>query len=134
MLVPAPDPEAVRKNTLEELFRLRLPLPPSTFALVWDHGDLVELRPRDELEARAAILNVVLARSFGMSQEAAMGCRPALVSQGSTRSTAGMPGLAIVRSSHGAMMVSPATGRAGSPACACAASRASPPPAESPAR
>jgi Domain of unknown function (DUF4272) len=73
MLVPAPDPEAVRKNTLEELFRLRLPLPPSTFALVWDEGDMVELRPREELEARAAILNVVLARSFGMPQQAAMG-------------------------------------------------------------
>lgn len=73
MLVPAPDPEAVRANTLEELYRLRLPLPPSTFPLVWDADDLVELRPRAELEARAAILNVVLARCFGMSQQTAMG-------------------------------------------------------------
>lgn len=73
MLVPAPDPDAVRANTLEELYRLRLPLPPSTFPLVWDADDMVELRPRDELEARAAVLNVVLARSFGMPQQQAMG-------------------------------------------------------------
>ena len=73
MLVPAPDPEAVRANTLAELYRLRLPLPPSTFPLVWEVGDTVELRPREELESRAAILNVVLARSFGMPQQMAMG-------------------------------------------------------------
>jgi len=73
MLVPAPDPEAVRALTLEELYRLRMPLPPSNFPLVWDTGDRIALRSREELEARAAILTVVLARAFGMPSHRAMG-------------------------------------------------------------
>jgi Domain of unknown function (DUF4272) len=72
MTVPAPDPALVRAANVEELFRLRLPLPPSTFPLVWEPGDDVELRPVPELEARIAILNVVLARSFGMPSQLAM--------------------------------------------------------------
>jgi uncharacterized protein DUF4272 len=72
MIVPAPDPAAVRAANVEELYRLRLPLPPSTFPLVWEAGDEVELRPTPELEARIAILNVVLARSFGMPPRLAM--------------------------------------------------------------
>jgi hypothetical protein len=72
MTETAPDPRAVRAASLEAIYRLRLPLPPSTFPLVWEPGDAVELRPRAELEARAAILNVVLSRVFGMSGEAAM--------------------------------------------------------------
>jgi hypothetical protein len=70
--VPAPDPAAIRAANLDELYRLHLPLPPSTFPLVWEAGDDVELRPVPELEARTAILNVVLARSFGMPSRLAM--------------------------------------------------------------
>ena len=50
-----------------------MPLPPPKFPLVWEAGDTVELRPRQDLEARAAVLNVVLARCFGMPPELAMG-------------------------------------------------------------
>jgi hypothetical protein len=64
--VTAPDPQRVREASLEELHRLRLPLPPPDFPLVWEPGDQVELRPGEEIEARAAILNVVLARTVGM--------------------------------------------------------------------
>jgi hypothetical protein len=72
MIVPAPDPATVRARNVEELYRLRLPLPPSTFPLVWEPGDTVELRAVPELEARTAILNVVLARAFGMPSRLAM--------------------------------------------------------------
>lgn len=72
MIVPAPDPGLVRAASVEELYQLRLPLPPENFPLVWEPGDEVELRPTIEIEARAAILNVVLARCFGMPQQAAM--------------------------------------------------------------
>ena len=72
MIVPAPDPATVRTANLEELYRLRLPLPPSTFPLVWEPGDEVGLRPVAELEARTAILNVVLACSMGMPSRLAM--------------------------------------------------------------
>ncbi|HEX6871430.1 MAG TPA: DUF4272 domain-containing protein [Micromonosporaceae bacterium] len=73
MTVPAPDPHRVREASLDQLRRLELPLPPSNYPLVWEPGDTVELRPQAELEARTAILNVVLARCFGMPGEAAMG-------------------------------------------------------------
>ncbi|GAA2619228.1 hypothetical protein GCM10010399_57850 [Dactylosporangium fulvum] len=72
MSVTAPDPQRVREASLEELHRLRLPLPPPNFPLCWEPGDLVELRPGDEIEARAAVLNVVLARTVGMPPELAM--------------------------------------------------------------
>jgi hypothetical protein len=72
MIVPAPDPALIRAANLDELHRLRLPLPPTTFPLVWEAGDEVDLRPVPELEARTAILNVVLARSFGMPSRLAM--------------------------------------------------------------
>ncbi|WP_238008031.1 DUF4272 domain-containing protein [Dactylosporangium sp. AC04546] len=68
----APDPQRVRETSLEELHRLRLPLPPPNFPLCWEPGDTVELRPGPEIEARTAILNVVLARAFGMPPELAM--------------------------------------------------------------
>ena len=70
--VLAPDPAAVRTANLDELRRLGLPLPPDGFPLVWEPGDEVELRPVREIEARAAVLNVVMARCFGMPQELAM--------------------------------------------------------------
>ena len=72
MTIPAPDPRAVRDASLEELSRLGLPLPPPHFPLVWEPGDEVELRPTGEIEARIAMLHVVLARCFGMPPEAAM--------------------------------------------------------------
>ncbi|MEV4704158.1 DUF4272 domain-containing protein [Actinoplanes sp. NPDC049316] len=68
----APDPRAVRDASLDELERLALPLPPPSFPLVWEPGDGVELRPTGELEARAAVLHVVVARCFGMPTEIAM--------------------------------------------------------------
>jgi len=69
----APDPRAVREASLDELARLGVPLPPPGFPLVWELGDVVELRPTPEIEARAAVLHVVVARCFGMPAEAAMG-------------------------------------------------------------
>jgi hypothetical protein len=70
--VPAPDPYDVRKASIEELHRLGLPLPPPNLPLVWDPGDLVELRPLSEIEARTAVLNVVLGRCFGMPPDLAV--------------------------------------------------------------
>jgi hypothetical protein len=62
----------VRLASVEEMRRLGLPQPPPHFPLVWEPGDEVELRPTAEIEARAAILHVVLARCFGMPPQAAM--------------------------------------------------------------
>ena len=73
MTKPTPDPQAVREASLDELQRLGLPLPPAGFPLIWEAGDAVELRPTGEIEARAAVLHVVVARCFGMPAEAAMG-------------------------------------------------------------
>jgi hypothetical protein len=70
--VLVPDPRAIRAESLDELRRLRLPLPPAGFPLVWEPGDGVELRPTPEIEARTAILHLVLARCFGMPPQAAM--------------------------------------------------------------
>ncbi|HEX6969767.1 MAG TPA: DUF4272 domain-containing protein [Micromonosporaceae bacterium] len=72
MPVPAPDPRAIRAENIEELRRLTLPLPPPQFPLVWEPGDQVSLRSTGEIEARCAVLHVVLARCFGLSAEAAM--------------------------------------------------------------
>jgi len=70
--VSAPDPRAVRTANIDALQRLRLPVPPPQFPLVWEPGDTVALRPTTELEARTAVLHVVLARCFGMPAEPAM--------------------------------------------------------------
>src|SRR5689334_10284519 len=72
MTVAAPDPSPVREASLRALERLGLPVPAANFPMVWDPGDQIELRPRAELEARVAVLNIVLARSFGMPSESAM--------------------------------------------------------------
>ncbi|QOC93724.1 DUF4272 domain-containing protein [Micromonospora craniellae] len=72
MIVPAPDPREVREASLEELSRLRLPLPPPQFPLVWEPGDEIELRPTPEVEARIAVLHLIQARCFGMPPQAAM--------------------------------------------------------------
>ena len=72
MSTPAPDPHRVRAASIDQLRRLDLPTPPSNYPLIWEPGDTVELRPPSEIEGRTAILNVVLARCFGMPGEAAM--------------------------------------------------------------
>ena len=72
MIKAAPDPRAVREASLDELHRLGLPLPPDSFPLVWDPGDQVELRETLEIEARLAVLHVVVARCFGMPTDLAM--------------------------------------------------------------
>jgi len=73
MTKAAPDPRAVREASLDEVERLGLPLPPPGFPLIWEPGDTVELRPTVDIEARAAVLHVVVARCFGMPTELAMG-------------------------------------------------------------
>jgi len=70
--VPVPDPHRVRAVSIDTLRRLDLPAPPPQFPLLWQPGDGVELRPPSEIEGRAAILNVVYARCYGMPSEAAM--------------------------------------------------------------
>ena len=72
MSSPAPDPMRVRALSLEILRRLDLPTPAGQFPLIWEAGDSVDLRPPSEIEGRAAILNVVYARCYGMPGEAAM--------------------------------------------------------------
>lgn len=72
MTVAAPDPREVREASLDELSRLGLPLPPAQFPLVWEPGDRIELRPTAEIEARIAVLHLILARCFGMPPQAAM--------------------------------------------------------------
>ena len=57
---------------MQDLARLRLPVPSPQFPLVWEDGDAVALRSGGELEARTAVLNIVLARCYGMPQDAAM--------------------------------------------------------------
>ncbi|MEH1014148.1 DUF4272 domain-containing protein [Micromonospora sp. CPCC 206060] len=71
--VSLPDPGTVRAASRYELERLGVPLPPDEYPLVWEAGDEVALRPTAELEARAAILHVIMARCFGMPADAAMG-------------------------------------------------------------
>ncbi|GAA0542620.1 hypothetical protein GCM10010172_25100 [Paractinoplanes ferrugineus] len=72
MAKAAPDPRAVREASVDELGRLGLPIPPPGFPLIWEPGDSVELRPTIDIEARCAILHVVVARCFGMPTEIAM--------------------------------------------------------------
>ena len=72
MTVAAPDPIEIRESSLDVLEKLGLPVPASGFPLVWEPGDEVALRSRAEVEGRVAILNIVLARSFGMPPERAM--------------------------------------------------------------
>ena len=72
MTQATPDPRAVREASLDELGRLGLPVPPAGFPLVWEPGDEVELRSTADIEARAAVLHVVVARCFGMPAEVAI--------------------------------------------------------------
>jgi Domain of unknown function (DUF4272) len=68
----APDPRTVRAATVNELYRLGLPVPPPEYPLVWEPGDQVGLRSRGELEDRTAVLTIVLARAFGLPAHRAM--------------------------------------------------------------
>ena len=70
--VPAPDPHRVRAASIEAAASPGSAHPAAQFPLIWEPNDTVELRPPSEIEGRAAILNVVLARCFGMPGEAAM--------------------------------------------------------------
>jgi hypothetical protein len=72
MIVSVPDPVVTRRASLAELERLGLPTPPERHPMVWEPADRVSLRPAAEIEARMAILNVVLARSFGMPSDLAV--------------------------------------------------------------
>ncbi len=71
-VIDSPDPAAVRAASLDELLHLGLPLPGPHRPLLWQPGDRVALRTLDEIEARAAILNVAIARTVGMPPDAAM--------------------------------------------------------------
>jgi hypothetical protein len=62
----------VRQASLAQLRRLQLPTPPDDYPLAWDADDEVELRPITDIEARAAVLNVTLARTHGMPPGLAM--------------------------------------------------------------
>jgi len=72
VIVPAPNPAQVRDACLAELAHLGLPVPPGNLPLLWDPADGVSLRPSVEIEARMAILNVVLARAYGMPSDLAV--------------------------------------------------------------
>ncbi len=71
-MIDSPDPAAVRAATFDELLHLGLPLPGPHRPLLWQPGDRVALRTLDEIEARAAILNVAIARTVGLPPDAAM--------------------------------------------------------------
>jgi hypothetical protein len=63
----------VRTANIDRMRALGLPLPPTEHPLVWESGDTVELRPTAEMEARLAILHLLLARCFGMPPRGGMG-------------------------------------------------------------
>jgi hypothetical protein len=67
-----PDPEPIRQRGILALQRFGLPVPPRAFPALWSWGDPAQLRQRDEIESRLAVISVVLARCFGMPQDAAM--------------------------------------------------------------
>jgi len=66
-----PDPAMIRERSADALVRLRLP-PPAGFPLLWAAGARGVLRQQGEIEARLAVVSVVLACCLGTSQEAAM--------------------------------------------------------------
>lgn len=68
----APDPVTIRESSLEELERLGIALPPQGYPLTWDRGDAVRLRSLEEIQARVAVLCVVMERCFGMPADRAM--------------------------------------------------------------
>lgn len=69
----APDPIVVREASLVDVAELGFPEPPEGYPLVWEPGDRVALRSTADIEARTAVLNVVLAATFGAPREATVG-------------------------------------------------------------
>lgn len=67
-----PDPAMVRLRGASALERLGLPRPPRSLPLLWAAGERVALRRRQEIEARLAVVSVVLASCYGMPQHEAM--------------------------------------------------------------
>jgi hypothetical protein len=70
-VITAPDRSRVRAESLAELHRLQLPVPPRAHPFLWQPGDSVGLRALPEIEARTAILSVCLARASGVAREPA---------------------------------------------------------------
>lgn len=69
----APDPLLIREATLADVAELGFPAPPPMYPLVWEPGDRVTLRDVADIEARAAVLNAVLATTFGAPPEVTAG-------------------------------------------------------------
>jgi hypothetical protein len=68
-----PDPRLIREGNVADIVELGFPAPPDGFPLVWDAGDRVALRPTGEIEARAAVLNTVIAATLGAPPELTAG-------------------------------------------------------------
>ncbi|QSB05838.1 DUF4272 domain-containing protein [Natronoglycomyces albus] len=66
------DPRHIRHRTFAGLDRLGLGGLPDRFPLAFSPNDRPRLRSRSDIEARAAILNVVQARVFDMPEDMAM--------------------------------------------------------------
>lgn len=66
------DPRSVRVRTVDGLGALGIPAPPEQLPIPFPDNRLPKLRYRVDMEARAAILNVVQARVFNMPEDLAM--------------------------------------------------------------
>ncbi len=69
----APDPLLIREANLVDVAELGFPVPPDGYPLVWEPGDRARLREVEEIEARAAVLNTVVAATFGAPPEMTAG-------------------------------------------------------------
>jgi hypothetical protein len=69
----APDPLLIREANLVDVAELGFPVPPDGYPLVWEPGDRARLREVGEIEARAAVLNAVVAATFGAPPEMTAG-------------------------------------------------------------
>ena len=66
------DPRHIRTRTCEDLARLGINLRTDYLPLIFSPGEDIALRPHTDIEARAAILNIVQARVFDMPAYMAM--------------------------------------------------------------
>ena len=66
------DPRHIRTRTCEDLAQLGVSVRPDYLPLIFSPGEDISLRPLKDIEARAAILNVVQARVFDMPPQLAM--------------------------------------------------------------
>ncbi|HEU5129562.1 MAG TPA: DUF4272 domain-containing protein [Glycomyces sp.] len=66
------DPRSLRARTVDGLGALGIPAPPDRFPTPFPDNRVPRLRARGDMEARAAILNIVQARVFNMPEELAM--------------------------------------------------------------